>query len=128
MKEACSVDVLISKDLLPPDPSSRELLIRNSILAPQYRLGFFLQGCANFSAIVQQPNLIFMCFCKKRKKDYFSKYWYFSQKKFISLSQPLYHFIKEIYWKLNVPVLLSWTNVFPRTLNLCREHTTKYSP
>ena len=37
-------------------------------------------------------------------------------------------FIKVIYWKLTVPVLPSWTSVFPRTLNLCREHTTKYSP
>ena len=37
-------------------------------------------------------------------------------------------FLKVIYWKLTVPVLLSWKSVFPRILNLCREHTTKYSP
>ena len=37
-------------------------------------------------------------------------------------------FLKVTYWKLTVPVLPPWTSVFPRTLNLCREHTTKYSP
>ena len=37
-------------------------------------------------------------------------------------------FLKVIYWKLTVPILPSWKSVFPRTLNLCREHTTKYSP
>ena len=35
-------------------------------------------------------------------------------------------FLKVIYWKLTVPVLPPWTSVFPRTLNLCREHTTIY--
>ena len=32
-------------------------------------------------------------------------------------SKPLNNF-KKIYWKLTVPVLPSWTSVFPRTLNL----------
>ena len=46
----------------------------------------------------------------------------------IGLILSIISFLKVIYWKLTVPVLPFWKIVFPRTLNLCREHTTKYSP